>query len=704
MKTRILFLAALVAVCHMSVSAQDPVYGTAQRPDPGREPVPVNTSGGDSYRFKMLDYCRAASIEITGSGRIWMAAVSGGDNADGFVVLSYSDTRGKSWSETAGVIDPHDSSLAEKRSAYSPVLWRSPSGELWLFYTVSMGYFDGRGSLWVTVCSNPDADKPEWSAPSYLGYGVCSAKPLVLNNGRWAFPAALWGRDVIDCHVDSYKAPVGEGHRISSPYADAYHELDSERGAGVYLSNDKGTTWIPYLGVAVPEKVKARYNDPSLIVRNNGELMMLSRSCGTAWCYASISKDWGKNWQSQWKFIPHSDARISVSRLSDGKWLMVRNGRFDQTIYARQAGIYAYLSDDGGATWYGGLQIDDRVGAIDPSVCQSADGTIYVLYTYEPSKSGEIRLATTSIGEIDAACSDPETTAAQVRTVLVAGRAAATEAAAMKRLTASKKNWASETLRIGTYNIQYKNSRWETERLPALKAQMIPLFDFDLLGVQEPTLEQIEDMMEFMGGEYDWVGTCITGRNTDRTSHFNMIFYRKNRLEVLDWDTVWFSEKPATAGFGAYSPRLCVWVRFRDKQTDKEFYLFNSHFDHIGPEAKLMSAYILVDTVREIAKGMPAFMTGDFNSDESSQPYQTIIESGFIDDSLLAVSEPVNAEYFSMANYKVSNLRKTNKHIDHVFYTPSSVRIMNWHMYIDDFNGKFGSDHLPIIIECRIAN
>ena len=117
-----------------------------------------------------------------------------------------------------------------------------------------------------------------------------------------------------------------------------------------------------------------------------------------------------------------------------------------------------------------------------------------------------------------------------------------------------------------------------------------------------------------------------------------------------------------------------------------------------------MSAYILIETVREIAKGMPAFMTGDFNSDESSQPYRAITESGFIDDSLLAVSEPVNAEYFSMANYKVSNLRKTNKHIDHVFYTPSSVRIVNWHMYIDDFNGKFGSDHLPIIIECRIAN
>lgn len=695
---------AVLTACVWNVSAQDPVYGTTQRPDPGRESVAVDTGVSESYRSKMLDYCRAASVEVTPSGRIWIATVGGGSDANGFVLLSYSDNRGKSWTEAAGVVDPHDTSLAEKRSAMSPVLWSAPSGELWLFYSVSMGYFDGRGSLWASVCKDPSGENPVWGEPSYLGYGVCSAKPLVLNNGRWVFPAALWGRDMMDYNIESYSKPAGEGRKLHSPYKEAYHELDPERGAGVYISNDKGLSWAPYLGVAIPEKVKARYNDPSLIVRNDGQLMMFSRSCGTAWCYASVSKDWGKSWQSPQKFIPHTDSRISITRLSDGKWLMVRNGRFDQTIYSRRAGLYAYLSDDGGATWYGGLCIDNREGAADPDVCQSADGTVYVLYSYEPSKVGEVRMATITVGEIAAACSDPATMVSQVRTVFTAGRAAARETAELKRLNASRKGWASETLRVGTYNIQYVNSIWDSERLPALRAQMIPLFDFDVVGVQEPTLDQIDDMMEFMGGDYDWIGTCITGRNTDRNSHFNMIFYRKERLEVVDWDTLWYSEKPATAGYGAYSPRMCVWARFRDKHTGKEFYLFNSHFDHIGPEAKLISARILTDAVRDIANGMPALLTGDFNSDEASDPYKTIIASGFIDDTLLAVSEPVNAEYFSMANYKVSNLRKTNKHIDHVFYTPSGVRILNWHMYTDDYEGKFGSDHLPIVVECRIAN
>lgn len=697
-----IFLSLASVLIVASASAQDPVYGTAERPDPAAEKISVDISS--ALRLKDAAFCKAASIAVTPAGRIWMSRTDGGDDADAYVVLAYSDTRGKSWVENAGVIDPHDSSLPEKRSANNSVLWCAPDGKLWLFYTVSMGYFDGRGSLQAVVCSNPDDKSPVWGEPAVLGAGICSGIPQVLNNGRWALPVALWGRELIAYNLDSYLNVESDGKRKYAPYRNAYRSFDSERGAGVYLSNDRGATWQPYLGVVkTPEKIAARYNDPQLIVRNNGELLMLTRSCGMAWCYGSVSRDWGKTWSAPSKFIPHPDRRISITRLADGKWLMVRNGRIGQLLYADADGLYAYLSDDGGNTWYGGLRLDARKDVVDPSVAQAADGTIYVAYNYDLKNKCDIRFVTTSVQEIDNAVASAVADASQVRTVMTAGRAAALAAAELKRLNAPKKNWANKTLRIGTYNIQYRNAIWD-KRLPALE-KLFAEYDFDIVGTQEPFLSQIEEMMAFLGDKYDWIGTCITGNNTDRNAHFNPIFYRKDRLELLDWGTEWFSEKPVTAGFGAYSVRHFIWGRFRDKETGKEFYHFNSHFDHIGREAQEQSARILVDKVRIIANGMPAFFTGDFNSDESSEPYRIIVSSGFIDDTLVAISDPVDAEYFSMSNYKpMSTVPKSGKHIDHVFFTPANSRALSWQLITSSYDGNFGSDHLPILVEWKIAN
>ena len=113
----------------------------------------------------------------------------------------------------------------------------------------------------------------------------------------------------------------------------------------------------------------------------------------------------------------------------------------------------------------------------------------------------------------------------------------------------------------------------------------------------------------------------------------------------------------------------------------------------------------MVRTVRRIAAGYPAFLTGDFNSDEDTVPYRIIVDSGFIDDTMSAVENPENAEYFSMSRYKpMSTVKKSGKHIDHVFYTPNSAKVLSWKLITDSYDGKFGSDHLPIMVEILTAN
>jgi endonuclease/exonuclease/phosphatase family metal-dependent hydrolase len=236
-------------------------------------------------------------------------------------------------------------------------------------------------------------------------------------------------------------------------------------------------------------------------------------------------------------------------------------------------------------------------------------------------------------------------------------------------------------------------------------AALIKDYDFDIFGAQEPYLPQIEDLMALIGDEYAWLGSNVSGDNNDRTHHFNPIFYRKSRFEVLDYDTVWFSDKIGAPGYGARSVRLITWVKFLDKKTGKVFFHFNGHYDHRGYEAKVVSSHIVLDMVRHISKGMPAFVTADYNADEKSEPYAVLQESELLDDTMLAVPRPVNAQYQSHTNYKPAETRPLNgMHIDHIFYTPNSIKINRWELIIKAYNGKYGSDHLPIYVDCVIAN
>jgi endonuclease/exonuclease/phosphatase family metal-dependent hydrolase len=135
--------------------------------------------------------------------------------------------------------------------------------------------------------------------------------------------------------------------------------------------------------------------------------------------------------------------------------------------------------------------------------------------------------------------------------------------------------------------------------------------------------------------------------------------------------------------------------------------MFNSHYDHRGHEAKEYSSVVLLNKIMEVASGYPVVLTGDFNTDEKTPGYQRLIESGIVDDTMLALQagKRENWEYFSMSNYKpIETVRKNHLHIDHVFYTPSNSKVITWKLILDSCDGIFGSDHLPIVIDWKIAN
>ena len=653
------------------------------------------------YRLAELDYSQITALEVTATGRLWASMLGGGDSADGFLTLAYSDSKGTSWIENVLALDAR----AERLAVRNGVLWLSPKGELWLFYTVFDGYFDGRGSMWAISCKNPNDEKPIWGEPQYIGVGVATGRPLVNDKGEWILPTALWGRRVMGYTHTRYISNEWRTPRFASPYIDKYIDLDEKRGAGVYVSADEGASWHDKQGVVKckDEAVKARYNNPQLFRHSDGSLRMVLRTSGTAWSYVSASKD-GAEWSEPARFVAAPDQNFAVHRLSDGKLLMVRNARFDRRLFWQPEGMYVYLSEDCGATWYGGLRLANDLLTINPVVAEAKDGMIYIATHSDPEVERVNRLFTTSVAEIDAANADAENTPSNSRVIFTAGKAAERAKAETAVLTAPRSDWAEREIRIATYNIQYPIENWPVRCVEGV----VPLIDeykFDVFGVQEPYMPQIEDMMKHLGDDYAWVGENVTGDNSDRTHHFNPVFYRKERVEMLDFDSVWFSDAIGTPGYGARSSRMMTWVKFRDKLTGKIFFVFNGHYDHRGYEAKMNASYVVLDLVRHISQGLPAFVTADYNSDEKSKPYAILQESPLLEDTMLAVENPVNAQYQSHAGYKpVQNKPANGMHIDHVFYTPNTVRINHWELIIKDYNGKWGSDHLPIFVDCLLAN
>ena len=241
------------------------------------------------------------------------------------------------------------------------------------------------------------------------------------------------------------------------------------------------------------------------------------------------------------------------------------------------------------------------------------------------------------------------------------------------------KEWL-DPIRVATYNIQYDNSsdqdnKWTTRR--DLLRQLLQSEKFDIFGAQEPYLTQIKDIEPFLDG-YTWVGENVIGDKTAQRRHYNPVFYRKDKFEVLDMGSFWYSETPSapgSKGWDSYSPRMCNWVHFRIRANGREFYHFNSHFDHIGTTARAESAKLLVAKVRESAGGKPAFCTGDFNSNQNTEAYKTIAGSGILADSYVRCPSKTNGDWPTYNGYKyISTPPAAASRIDHVFVTPKDTK------------------------------
>ena len=116
-------------------------------------------------------------------------------------------------------------------------------------------------------------------------------------------------------------------------------------------------------------------------------------------------------------------------------------------------------------------------------------------------------------------------------------------------------------------------------------------------------------------------------------------------------------------------PRICSWGHFKCKDTGFEFLFFNLHMDHIGKKARVESAYLVQDKMKELGKGkeLPAILTGDFNVDQTHQSYDAFVSKGVLCDSY----EKCDFRYATNGTFNDFDPDSfTESRIDHVFVSP----------------------------------
>ena len=132
------------------------------------------------------------------------------------------------------------------------------------------------------------------------------------------------------------------------------------------------------------------------------EHMIVERKDGTLWMLARTAKgimqttsaDGGRTWTvpTEPTGIRHPNARFHIRRLASERLLLVKHG---DAVDAHQGRVKlsAWLSEDDGKTWQGGLILDERTGVSYPDGFQAPDGTIYISYDRNRASDGEILLA-----------------------------------------------------------------------------------------------------------------------------------------------------------------------------------------------------------------------------------------------------------------------------------------------------------------------
>lgn len=249
-------------------------------------------------------------------------------------------------------------------------------------------------------------------------------------------------------------------------------------------------------------------------------------------------------------------------------------------------------------------------------------------------------------------------------------------------------------LRVMSFNVRVPVDQDGPNAWPHRKDILVDLVASakpDVVGTQELKRIQADYLLAHLPG-YAWFGT---DRRGGRDDEYMGVFYRRDRLRLIELGNFWLSDTPDVAGsisWGHPLPRMVTWGLFETVDDGQRFYLYNTHFPYRAEDeaARTKGAEAIAARIAGLPRDVPVVLTGDFNTAPDG-PAHRVLSRDLADVRTAAAQiEGPEPTFHGFTG-------KADRRIDWIFargFVPLRLRT-------EDMNraGRYPSDHFPIIAD-----
>ena len=256
----------------------------------------------------------------------------------------------------------------------------------------------------------------------------------------------------------------------------------------------------------------------------------------------------------------------------------------------------------------------------------------------------------------------------------------------------------AQSLKAMTYNLRLDVASDGNNAWPFRKdffAAQVRFYEPDILGVQEAMPHQVVDLEQLLP-QYNHVGIGREGVGKGESSN---IFYKKDKLKVLETNTFWLSDTPEviSKGWDAACHRVCTYALFQEAKTNQLFWVFNTHLDHIGEQARTKGIELILAQINQLnTLNYPVIFMGDFNSEPQEE--RIVALKKVMNDAREVSLEKPFGPVGTFNNFEHD--KSVTALIDYIFISKkSNLKVIKYAVLSDSKDLKYPSDHLPVYVE-----
>lgn len=276
------------------------------------------------------------------------------------VGIYFSKYKNKKWSAPQNLVPPYIQK-GDTLPCWNPVLFKSKSEKLYLFYKIGKNPREWFGAMIVSV-----DDGATWSVPKLLPKGILGPiknKPIELTTG-----VILCGSSTESVENNEWRAHV-----------ESYDEATEK--------------WTK---IAIENKQHFDIIQPTFLVHSDKKVQMLFRSKHNK-LITSWSEDYGNSWKNTDSIdVVNSNSGVDAVTLSKKSFLLVNNPLKQGKDWFNGRNVLDVEHSKDGIHWQKlfDLEYQPEGEFSYPAIIQTLDGEIHVLYTYNRKYIKHVRFKT----------------------------------------------------------------------------------------------------------------------------------------------------------------------------------------------------------------------------------------------------------------------------------------------------------------------